>query len=95
MLHELAGAGWEWRQAETCAENNCLVNILLQNLGFYKALVGEHESLTVDERQSACLACIIVLPLQLSNSPVEKVTSRRPSGLTQKLGYSAGVAGVS
>jgi hypothetical protein len=56
MLHELAEAGWEWRQAETWAENDCLVDSLLQDLEFHGALVGEHGSLTVDERRSACLA---------------------------------------
>ena len=56
MLRELAEAGWEWRQAETWDESDCLVDSLLQVLEFHGAVVGEHGSLTADDRRSACLA---------------------------------------
>jgi hypothetical protein len=72
MLRELAGAGWEWRQAETWDESDCLVDSLLQVLEFLGALVGEHGSLTRDERRAACVAArqhLIATPALLPEDP--------------------------
>ena len=72
MLRELAGAGWEWRQAETWDESDCLVDSLLQVLEFLGALVGEHGPLTRGERRAACVAArqhLIATPALLPEDP--------------------------
>ena len=79
MLDQLATVGWRWMEAETWAENDCLVDSLLQVLDSGGVVRGATINallatgrLTTEERRKACLAArqhLIGMPSLVPRDP--------------------------